>query len=156
MLHISPKLGNRVLLSAVFCALALPGCATLTHGTSQSVEIRSAPHGASVLVDGRNVGVTPLKTDMKRGQPHVVQIEKPGYLTESVMTTTKMNQATGWNALFGVPGAIAMIVDYSNGSSTDVSPGSVNVDLVQEVSPVSAAVPANYVPSNDAGRVILQ
>jgi hypothetical protein len=156
MLHHPSVQSGRMFLAIAFCAMTLPGCATIVHGTSQSVEIRSAPHGANVLVDGRNVGTTPMKADLKRGQPHVVQIEKPGYLTESVMTTTKLNSATGWNALFGAPGGIAMIVDYSNGSSTDVAPNAVNVDLVQQVTPPSVVRPAGYVPSNDAGRARLQ
>ncbi|MFT4559737.1 MAG: PEGA domain-containing protein [Planctomycetales bacterium] len=156
MLHNSPMRPGRTFLSVALCAMTLPGCATIVNGTSQTVEIRSAPHGANVLVDGRNVGTTPMKTDLKRGQPHVVQVEKPGYLTESVMTTTKLNSATGWNALFGVAGGVAMIVDYSNGSSTDVAPNAVNVDLVQKVTPQSAVRPAAYEPSDDEGRVRLQ
>lgn len=156
MLHHSLVQSRRVFLSFALCAMTLPGCATIVHGTSQTVEIRSAPHGASVLVDGRNVGTTPMKADLKRGQSHVVQIEKPGYLTESVMTTTKLNSATGWNVLFGAPGFAALIVDYSNGSSTDVAPNAVNVDLVQTVAPPSTVRPAGYVPSTDEGRVRLQ
>ena len=153
MLHNSSRLSGLSLLAIASCVMALPGCATIANGTSQTVEIRSAPHGANVLVDGRNVGTTPLKADMKRGQPHVVEIEKPGYLTETVLTTTRMNSATGWNALFGVPGGIAMLVDYSNGSSTDVAPNSVNVDLVEKVTPPSAVRPASYEPSTNEGRV---
>jgi hypothetical protein len=135
--------------------MTLPGCATLTHGTSQSVDIWSSPDGANVTVDGRNLGTTPLRTDLRRGQPHVVQVEKDGYLAETVMTTTKMNKATSWNALFGLAGAVAIVVDMANGSATDVTPDAVSVDLVEKVSPPSTVVPASYEPSSDQGRVRL-
>lgn len=156
MIHNSPQCRHRVLLAVALCAMTLPGCATLVHGTSQSVDIWSSPDGADVTVDGRNLGKTPLRTDLKRGQAHVVQVEKPGYLAETVMTTTKMNKATGWNALFGGVGAVAIIVDLANGSATDVTPSAVSVDLVQKVSPPSAIAPANYEPTGDEGRVRLQ
>ena len=156
MFHKSPKWRHRVFLSAILCAMTLPGCATLTHGTSQSVDIWSSPDGANVTVDGRNLGTTPVRTDLKRGQPHVVQVEKDGYLAETVMTTTKMNKATGWNALFGIPGAAAIILDLSNGSATDITPDAVSVDLVEKVSPPSAVMPGSYDPTAETGRVRLQ
>lgn len=155
MFHKSSKRRHRVAMSAILCAMTLPGCATLTHGTSQSVDIWSSPDGANVTVDGRNLGTTPVRTDLKRGQSHVVHVEKDGYLSETVMTTTKMNKATGWNALFGIPGAAAIILDLANGCATDITPDAVSVDLVEKVSPPSAVMPAGYEPSSDQGRVRL-
>lgn len=156
MIHNSPTRLHRLLLLAVLCAMTLPGCATLVHGTSQSVDIWSSPDGAKVIVDGRNLGTTPLRTDLKRGQPHIVQVQKPGYLAETVMTTTKMNKATGWNALFGGIGAMAIVLDLANGSATDISPSAVSVELAEKVSPPSAITPASYEPTAEAGRVRLQ
>ncbi len=156
MVNNSLQWQRRVLLSAALCAMTLPGCATLAHGTSQSVDIWSSPDGANVTVDGRNLGTTPLRTDLRRGQTHVVQIEKDGYLAETVMTTTKMNKATSWNALFGLAGAAAIAVDMANGSATDVTPSAVSVNLVQKVNPPSAVMPASYVPTADEGHVRLQ
>lgn len=136
---------------AMGTAMSLSGCATILHGTTQEVEIRSAPHGANVTVDGRQLGTTPLKTKLKRGQPHVVQVEKQGYLAETVMTTTKMNAAPALNVIIG--GGAGIIIDLASGAATDVTPGAVNVDLVQEVRPPSAIQPASY--EAEAGRAQL-
>ena len=81
MIHKSSRCRHRVFLSAALCAMTLPGCATLTYGTSQSVDIWSSPDGANVTVDGRNLGTTPVRTDLRRGQSHVVHVEKDGYLS---------------------------------------------------------------------------
>lgn len=142
MIH--PVLGSRIrmFLTAALGAALLPGCATIVQGTSQSVEVRSAPHGATVIVDGREVGTTPVKTDMKRGQPHVVEVQKPGYLSETVLTTTQMNAASLGNVFLG--GGVGFLVDYSNGACTDVTPAAVSVDLIEKVSPASPITPASY------------
>ncbi|NQV26241.1 MAG: PEGA domain-containing protein [Rhodopirellula sp.] len=139
---------------ALFCTLALPGCATVIHGKTQTVEITSAPHGADVLVDGQPRGTTPLKTELRRGEPHVVTIAKQGYLDETVMTTTKLNATPILNAVLGgVPG---LAVDLATGSATDVTPGTVSARLAPEVTPPTAVQPASYVPESDAGRIHLQ
>jgi hypothetical protein len=143
----------RLALLATCCALTLPGCATVIHGKNQTVEIMSSPHGADVLVDGQPRGTTPLKTELRRGQPHVDQIQKPGYLTETTMTTTKLNATPILNVVLGgVPG---MAVDLATGSATDVVPETVGVQLAPEVTPPSAIQPASYVPSSNEGRVRL-
>ena len=110
--------------------LNLTGCATILSGTSQTVEVRSAPHGARVVVDGRDVGTTPLKTDLKRGVPHTVQVSKDGYLDETVVTTTRGNGAVALNVIIG--GGFGAIVDVASGAATHVTPDSVAVDLVEE------------------------
>ena len=44
----------------------LSGCALATKGLHQSVSIASSPAGATVLVDGREAGVTPLVARLPR------------------------------------------------------------------------------------------
>lgn len=111
--------------------LNLTGCATILNGTSQTVEVRSAPHGARVVVDGRDVGATPLKADLKRGVPHTVQISKDGYLDETVVTTTRGNGTIALNAVLG--GGVGAVIDLASGAATHVTPDAVAVDLVEEV-----------------------
>ena len=107
-----------------------------------------------MIVDGRNVGTTPLKTDLKRGQSHVIQVEKPGYLTETKMTTTRWNAVPLLNVVIG--GGIGMVVDLATGAATNVTPDAVTVDLAAEVTPPSAISPAQYVPTSDEGQARLQ
>ena len=154
MLHKILQTRNSVLLLTMACLPLLSGCATVLNGTRQTVEVRSAPHGANVIVDGRNVGTTPLKTDLKRGQSHVIQVEKPGYLTETKMTTTRWNAVPLLNVVIG--GGIGMVVDLATGAATNVTPDAVTVDLAAEVTPPSAISPAQYVPTSDEGQARLQ
>lgn len=154
MINKTSEANSRLALLSLACALALPGCATVIHGKSQTVEILSSPNGADVLVDGQPRGTTPLKTELRRGESHVVQVQKPGYLTETTLTTTKMNATPILNAVLGgVPG---LAVDLATGSATDVTPGSVGVSLVPEVKPPSLIQPASHVPASNEGRVRLQ
>ncbi len=154
MINKTLEVKSRLALLALACAVTLPGCATVIHGKNQTVEILSSPVGADVLVDGQPRGTTPLKTEMRRGESHIVQVQKPGYLTETTMTTTKMNATPILNVVLGgVPG---LAVDLVTGSGTDVTPGSVGVSLVPEVKPPTPIQPAKYAPSSDEGRVRLQ
>lgn len=115
--------------------LNLTGCATILSGTSQTVEVRSAPHGARVVVDGRDVGTTPLKADLKRGVPHTVQVSKDGYLDETVVTTTRGNGVIALNMILG--GGVGAVIDVASGAATHVTPDAVAVDLVEEARPQS-------------------
>lgn len=154
MINITLPPAARLCLFALCSAVTLPGCATVIHGKNQTVEIMSTPTGADVLVDGQPRGTTPLKTELRRGEAHVVQIQKPGYLTETTMTTTKLNATPILNAVLGgVPG---LAVDLATGSATDVVPESVGVSLAPEIVPPTAVQPAGYTPETSSGRVRLQ
>ena len=128
-------MSGRVVAAVVSSCLLLnlTGCATIMHGTSQTVEVRSAPHGANVTVDGRDVGMTPLKTEFKRGVPHTVQISKDGYLQETVVTTTRGNSTIALNAIIG--GGVGAVIDLASGAATHVTPEAITVDLVEEARP---------------------
>jgi len=139
---------------AILSLVGMPGCATIIHGKNQTVSVSSTPQGADVLVDGQPRGKTPLKTDLRRGQSHVVEVTKPGYLSETVMTTTKLNPTPLLNAVIG--GGVGIVVDLATGSATDVTPGGVSVNLAPQVATPSAVRPAAYVPTSDEGRVRLQ
>lgn len=153
MINITLRPAARLNLLALCSVVMLPGCATIIHGKNQSVEIMSNPPGADVLVDGQPRGTTPLKTEMRRGQPHYVQIQKPGYLTETTVTTTKLNATPILNVILGgVPG---MAVDLGTGAATDVVPEKVGVSLAPEITPPSPVQPASFAPQSGEGRVRL-
>ena len=136
---------------AALCAVTQSGCATIIHGHDQTVEVRSAPEGATVVVDGRNVGVTPLSTDLRRGKPHVVEVSKDGYLTETVMTTTKANSTTALNAVIG--GGAGLLIDFATGAATNVTPNAIAVNLPEAIQPPSRIRPAQYQPPSSGGQV---
>jgi hypothetical protein len=64
------------MLAAVFL---LQGCATVIRGTSQKIPVTSNPIGAKVIVDGKDMGPSPLTLRLKRKRPHVVRFELEGF-----------------------------------------------------------------------------
>jgi hypothetical protein len=83
-----PRLLHVALLFMVFASL---GCAT-----NKAIQIKSVPSGATVFVDGKQVGVTPLVLttndlmprrafDGKPSTQAMLVIEKPGYSTYQLL-----------------------------------------------------------------------
>lgn len=108
-------------------ALATVGCATIMHGTTQKIGISSSPTGATVTVDNKPLGSTPLFADLKRGEVHVVTIEMAGY-EKSQLTLTK--SVSGWvwgNIVFG--GLIGLAIDAISGGLYNLSPEQLNAEL---------------------------
>lgn len=129
------------LLSAAFITA---GCASIMHGTTQKVGISSSPTGASVSIDNKTYGSTPLFADLKRGSEHIVSIEMPGY-EKSQLTITK--SVSGWvwgNIIFG--GLIGLGVDAISGGLYNLSPEQLNTELKNAGSTVSV---------NEAGIVVV-
>jgi len=75
----------------VLGSILLAGCATIISGTSQAVSIDSNISGATVSVEGSQVGVTPFSGKIPRKRESVAVISKPGYGTQSLTLTTSYN-----------------------------------------------------------------
>jgi len=60
-------------------AFLFQSCATILRGTSQKIPVTSSPIGAKIIVDGKEVGTTPLNLKLRRKKIHHIQIEKEGY-----------------------------------------------------------------------------
>lgn len=65
----------------LFIASFLSGCASIFHGTKQSVTFDSAPQGAEVFIDGTSRGKTPLTVKLGKNDYETVMIKKDGYDT---------------------------------------------------------------------------
>jgi formylglycine-generating enzyme required for sulfatase activity len=61
--------------------------------------IRSRPTGASVLVDGRYVGQTPVEIGVGPGKEHEIQLSKSGYERASQKATVASGEAKGLDLL---------------------------------------------------------
>lgn len=77
----SPRVALRLLPGALACAacLLLPGC------LFRRMTIRSNPPGALVLIDGREIGYTPVSTDFTYYGTREITLIKDGYETFSTM-----------------------------------------------------------------------
>ena len=110
-------------------AISITSCATLISGSMQTVKVSSNPSGATVKVEPGFYEVkTPAELSLKRKEgPYRLTIAMDGY--EPVQAYLKAS-TNGWlwgNILFG--GIIGIIIDYSTGAATALSPTEVHADL---------------------------
>lgn len=119
-------------------ALFLGGCATLIHGSSQSIRVESEPEGARVEVDGRPVGQTPMTVDLSRGQDHRVRLHHEGYEAHTVTLQQGRSLWASVNLLnLIVPG---MLVDLSTGAFYSLGPEPISPSL-DETTPAASDSP---------------
>jgi hypothetical protein len=84
---------KRLTMASGLCALlALSGCATLFGGGShQKLKFDSAPEGATVFMNGQQLGVTPLTVDVQREKNVAITFKKDGYESQSIVLDTHLN-----------------------------------------------------------------
>lgn len=112
---------------AVLCG----GCASITRGTTDQLNINSEPMGADVRTSMGATCITPCTLTVGRKDEFTVTVSAPGYRPESVVVGTKVagTGAVGMagNVVFG--GIIGMGVDAYNGAELDHFPNPVDVTL---------------------------
>jgi hypothetical protein len=113
---------------------SVTGCATIINGTTQDIPITSSPEGASVQVDEFR-GTTPTTVELSRKRSHLVQLSKPGYLSETVKLERVVSGAVAGNIIAG--GLIGWGVDAASGGQYRLVPDSVHVTMRPDGSPVN-------------------
>jgi hypothetical protein len=128
---------------AVLAALLLPGCATVTRGTSQKFVIESSPPEAQVALSTGQACVTPCKLKLKRKHGFTATFTKAGYAPYRAEVKSKFSgggaAAGAGNVLIG--GLIGAAVDGSSGALNNLTPNPLKVKLVE-----SPAAPADTAP----------
>ncbi len=105
----------------------LSGCATIIHGSKQTVGIASNPTKATVTVDGQEFGQTPVNASLSRKDNHIVVINLEGY---SPYETTLTRKVDGWiagNIVIG--GLIGLAVDAITGGMYKLTPDQIQAEL---------------------------
>lgn len=124
---------KRMMVSAVvlcLCGLAVYGCASIIHGTSQDVGISSQPSQAEVVINNQTHGKTPLVAKLSRKDNHIIKINLPGY---QPYETTLTRNVSGWvwgNVLFG--GLIGLAVDAISGGIYNLTPEQIVATMASE------------------------
>ena len=111
----------------IVMALSLTSCATIVSGSRQTINFNSTPTNATVVVDGQEIGKTPLETKLERKHEHKVEIKLDGYKTYSVEMKKTFNEWYIGNILFG--GLIGIVVDPITGAIYRLTPKEVNAQL---------------------------
>lgn len=126
-------------LSIFICLVYATGC-SIFGGSSQEFSVSSNPLGATVRINGQQVGVTPLQYQVSRRGDLLVEVEKTGYKSQFRQTSRKLS-ALGITDVIGgavlllpligliAPGAweqdpsvMGFSLDPDTGSSTSYTP----------------------------------
>jgi PEGA domain len=120
-------------ISALVGLLAVAGCASIMHGTSQDIGFQSTPTNAKVTVDGLPMGSTPVVAKLSRKDNHIVKMNLDGY---QPFEATLTRSTSGWvwgNVVFG--GLIGLAVDAMTGGLYNLNPNQISGQLAQGVTP---------------------
>ena len=77
-------------LGALTCAVYLSGC-SFFGGSSQNFAVSSDPMGATVRINGQQVGVTPIQYQVSRRGDLLIEVEKAGYKSQFRQTSRKLS-----------------------------------------------------------------
>ena len=90
-----------------------------------SLVVKSSPGGATVFVDGKEKGVTPLRLDNVRKGNLNIKLIKKGFETESKIITVKPSEERKFFAKLRQPvvSSDGRFVDHRNGTVTDTKTG---------------------------------
>ncbi len=120
------------MIGAAACLLVLSGCATVTRGSKEVLEIRTEPAGARVSTsNGMSCDSTPCGLKMKRRSKVTVTIEKEG-CRPVIVKVSNQTAGAGGAALAGnvlVGGVVGLGVDAATGASQELVPNPIDVKL---------------------------
>ena len=125
-------------------------CASILKGTSQVVTINSNVKGATVSVNGVDVGKTPFTGPIPRGSETALRLEKAGYEEKTITLYTEVEPVFWGNIIFG--GSFGSSTDYGTGAMYRYSPSTFDIDLAPlpelpaEGKPHETAAPASSRP----------
>lgn len=117
----------------IAAVLLLGGCATVSHGTTQAVEMRSQPPGAEVATSIGGTCITPCTLILKRKTGFVATIRKAGYQPLSITVSSVDSGGRGAVVRTALTtGLVGYLVDRGNGALRELKPNPVEVTLTPE------------------------
>jgi len=125
-----------VLLLVLLGPAGLGGCASVTRGWSEQIQITSEPEGADVRTSLSQACTTPCTLTVSRKDEFSVSYSKPGYHPQTVQVATRVAGAgvAGFAGNVLVGGIVGMGVDAASGATLEHHPNPV-VAVLQPVAP---------------------
>jgi len=112
-----------VLISAFF----LISCATIFSRGSDSITFKSTPAGASVYLNGKKIGKTPMTYELDRStfDHYYITLRKKGYKNEKFLLKKKVTTA----AIFNLSALSSWATDATTGNMFQYQPNHYFIDL---------------------------
>ena len=116
---------------AALAALSLGGCATITRGTSDQIQITSEPSGVRATTSMGYSCTTPCSLTVSRKDEFVVKFEQAGYEPQEIPVKTEIagTGAAGFAGNIVVGGIVGMAADAATGATLEHIPNPVHADL---------------------------
>jgi hypothetical protein len=113
-------------------AAACGGCASVTRGTTEQVQILSEPPGAEIHTSMGHTCTSPCTLQFSRKDEFTVTASKPGYHSAQMPVGTRIaaGGAAGFAGNVLVGGVVGMVVDASTGATLEHYPNPVMLTLV--------------------------
>ncbi len=112
------------------------GCATIIKGGSQEVSFQTVPEGATVMLNEKILGKTPLTTTIERKSSQSLSFSKDGYKTLTMPMATSVNPWFFGNILIG--GLFGSTTDGLSGAVHEYAPNRYFITLPPESAPVDS------------------
>jgi len=114
---------KRIVLTAILAS----GCATAFKAKTTQVSVTSNTPGATVIVDGKPAGVTPLNVELSNKDDSVITVQAGGKEESCKMSS---GASTGWIVadVFLTTG-VGLIVDWATHNWNNVTPNNCHVGV---------------------------
>lgn len=126
-------------LCSLAAALLLAGCATVTRGTTNQIQITSEPTGAEVRTSLAHNCMTPCTITVDRKAEFSVVFNLPGHAEQVIEVKSQLAGAgaAGFAGNVIVGGVVGMGVDAATGATLEHVPNPVHA-IMRKTAPVSA------------------
>lgn len=101
------------LLLVLAAVILLPGCATILKSSTEMIYIQSDPAGARAVVNGLEVGVTPVTYPTNGTKDQVITLSKDGYAPQTMFITSSVG--AGWVIADILCGFWPVVIDAATG-----------------------------------------
>jgi hypothetical protein len=118
--------GSLPLLVAV---LAMAGCGTIAHGTSQNIACTTTPAGATVKSSDGTTCTTPCTFTLKRKKDEHLTIEREGYETATFSVHSILSASSAAANVLLAGGLVCWGIDIASGGGYRLVPDQVDVEL---------------------------
>lgn len=117
----------RIASFVVILVVLICGCGTIFHSGPAAINFGSKPEGASVIVNGQEMGPTPVTLQLHPNKTYTITYRKEGYQDATV--TLNSHVGAGYVVLDVVVGFLGVVVDAATGDWKSFDEGQYYVEL---------------------------
>jgi hypothetical protein len=118
------------IICVVLVCLYLSNCALIFKGTKSEISANSDPARAQVLVNGINMGETPITLKLESKKTYTFEFRKEGYKSKTIQINNHVG--AGYVILDILCGLVPVIIDAATGAWYSLDQKNVNMVLEKQ------------------------